>query len=374
MTARTLLVSVAAAGLLGGAGGAAIDHSLADDSATAAPRTVTSAPASAIAKGTATALSAGEIYDRSKDAVAFITSRSSQGTATGTGFAITKDGYLVTNAHVIEGASTVTVKVGDGASHTAKVVGVDESTDIALLKIDTGGAALKTVALGDSSAVSVGDPVFAIGNPYGLDRTLTTGVVSALQRSIDAPNGFAISNVIQTDAALNPGNSGGPLLDGQGRVIGVNSQIESSSSATGQGQNSGVGFAVPSDTVRRVVDQLRTSGKATHAYLGVSLGDAANDGGATVGALTSGGPAADAGLRRGDVVTAVDGKPVEASEDLTSAVDAREPGDTMKLTVTRGGARKTVDVKLGTRPDNASAQPAAQTEPSQPSLPQELIP
>src|SRR4051794_13589626 len=313
MNPRRLLITVAAAGLLGGVGGAAIENQFGDDPAAtraAVPVAATTRPVAQQTTG-GSALSAGAIYDRSKDAVAFITSRSSQGVATGTGFAISQDGYIVTNAHVIDGASTVTVEVGDGRATQAKVVGADQSTDVALLKIDTGDVPLATLRLGDSSAVDVGDNVFAIGNPYGLDRTLTTGVVSALQRSIDSPNGFAISNVIQTDAALNPGNSGGPLLDAQGRVIGVNSQIESSSNAGGQGQNSGVGFAVPSNTVKRVVDQLRATGKATHAYLGVQLGDAPSDAGATVGELTSGGPATKAGLQRGDVVTAVDGDPVE---------------------------------------------------------------
>jgi len=287
---------------------------------------------------------------------------------------ITKDGYIVTNDHVIAGASAVTVKVGDGRTQTARVVGADASTDVALLKVDTGDAALPTLALGDSSVANVGDPVFAIGNPFGLDRTLTTGVVSALQRSIDAPNGFTISNVIQTDAALNPGNSGGPLLNDRGQVIGVNSQIESNSGgAGGQGQNSGVGFAIPSNTVKRVVEQLRTTGKATHAYLGVSLSDAANDGGATVGALTSGGPAATAGLQRGDLITTVDGQPVQTSEDLTSAVDAKMPGDTMRLTVKRNGDTSQVSVKLGTRPESAQQQQQQQAPQSpqqqQPQLP-----
>ena len=376
MDSRKLLITVAAAGLLGGAGGAAIDHELggAGGTATAAPRTA-AAPATATTTTPAsngTALTAGAIYNRSKDAVAFITSQSPQGTATGTGFAISKDGYLVTNAHVVSGASKVTVKVGDSKSVTAKVVGIDESSDIALLKIPTAGLSLTTLTLGDSQAINVGDPVYAIGNPFGLDRTLTTGVVSALQRSIDAPNGFAISNVIQTDAALNPGNSGGPLLDASGRVIGINSQIESNStSATGQGQNSGIGFAVPSNTVKRVVDQLRATGKASHAYLGVSLADTANNGGATVGALTANGPAQQAGLQRGDVVTAVDGQAVQTSEDLTSAVDAKAPGDTMKLTVKRAGATKTIDVKLGTRPNTSAVSQQAQ---SQPNLPQGLLP
>src|SRR4051794_15332153 len=209
MTPRKMLISVAAAGLIGGIGGAAIENQVNGDPTVtqAATPVATTRPVSndSTPRG---ALSAGAIYDRSKDAVAYITSRTSQGVATGTGFAITNDGYIVTNDHVIDGATSVTVKVGDGADKSARVVGADASSDIALLKIDTGGTQLATLTLGDSAAVNVGDPVFAIGNPYGLDRTLTTGVVSALQRSIDSPSGFAISNVIQTDAALNPGNSG----------------------------------------------------------------------------------------------------------------------------------------------------------------------
>jgi putative serine protease PepD len=373
MTSRTLLITVAAAGLLGGAGGAAIDHELGGPGGTATAAAPAAPAPTSSSTSDARALDAGAIYDRSKDAVAFITSRTSQGTATGTGFAISKDGYLVTNAHVVDGASNVSVKVGDGKAVTAKVVGVDNSTDIALLKIDTGNTPLKTLSLGDSSAVEVGDPVYAIGNPFGLDRTLTTGVISALQRSIDAPNGYTISNVIQTDAALNPGNSGGPLIDATGQVIGINSQIESTSqSATGQGQNSGIGFAVPSNTVKRVVDQLRSTGKATHAYLGVSLADKANDGGAVVGALTSGGPAQKAGLQRGDVVTAVDGHAVQVSEDLTSAVDAKAPGDTLRLTVERSGAVKVISVKLGTRPQTAAA--TQQQPQQQQGFPQGLLP
>ena len=363
MTSRQLLVTVAAAGVIGGGAGAAIDHSIGGSSGTAAAVVAArpaAATATAPANGNAGALSlAGRIYDRSKDAVAFITSDTGNGTATGTGFAITRDGYIVTNDHVVDGASRVTVKVGDRRSQVARVVGTDASTDLALLKIDATN--LPTVALGDSAAVNVGDPVFAIGNPFGLDRTLTTGVVSALQRSIDSPNGFAIDNVIQTDAALNPGNSGGPLLDAQGQVIGVNSQIESNSSGvSGQGQNSGVGFAIPSDTVQRVISQLRATGHATHAYLGVGLADAANDGGATVASVTAGGPAAKAGLRRGDVITAADAHAVQTSEDITSAVDAAKPGDAMKLTLKDG---RTVTVHLGTRPQAQQQQTQQQQFP-----------
>jgi putative serine protease PepD len=357
MTSRTLLISVAAAGLIGGVGGAAIEHGLDGGSAPAASPAPATAPVVASSSSSAHT-SAGAIYDRTKNAVAFITARSGNGEATGTGFAITGDGYLVTNAHVIDGSSNVTVKFGDGQPTKANIVGVDQSTDLALLKINTGGKTLTTVPLGDSSKVAVGDPVYAIGNPYGLDRTLTTGVVSALQRSIDAPNGYAITNVIQTDAALNPGNSGGPLLDAQGQVIGVNSQIESSGSVGGQGQNSGVGFAVPSNTVKRVVDQLRTSGHASHAYLGVSVSDAQSGNGALIQAVASGGPAEHAGLRRGDVVVKVDGTTVQQAQDLTSAVDAHEPGQTVTVVVKRGGGEKSVSVKLGSRPQ--SMQPTAQ--------------
>jgi putative serine protease PepD len=377
MTPRKLLVTVAAAGLLGGAGGAAIDRELGgpDGTATAASGAATTVQTTPTAAADGKALTAGAIYNDSKDAVAYITSRTSQGTATGTGFVISKDGYLVTNAHVVEGTSNPTVKVGDAPAVTAKVVGVDLSTDVALLKIPVGSTSLKTLTLADSSAVNVGDPVYAIGNPFGLDRTLTTGVVSALQRSIDAPNGYAISNVIQTDAALNPGNSGGPLLDAAGAVIGINSQIESpSTSSSGQGQNSGIGFAVPSDTVKRVIAQLRATGKATHAFLGVSLADAANDGGATVGALTSGGPAEQAGLQRGDLVTAVDGHAVQTAQDLTSEVDAKAPGDTMRLTLKRGGSVQVIAVKLGTRPQTAAASATTQQQPQQPNVPQGLLP
>ncbi len=275
---------------------------------------------------------------------------SSQGTATGSAFVVSPDGYLVTNNHVVSGASTVKVKIGDGSTKTADVVGKDPSTDIALLKVDPGSQKLKALSFDDSSKVHVGDPTYAIGNPFGLDRTLTTGVVSALQRQIDAPNGFSIDQVIQTDAALNPGNSGGPLLDTNGKVIGVNSQIESNSSSdSGQGQNSGIGFAVPSNTVRNVVEQLRKSGKVQHAWLGVSIGDAPG-GGARIGALVKGGPAGDAGIKAGDVVTTFDGKAIGTGSDLSGAVNATKPGDKVSVTYTRGGSKKTVQVTLGDRP------------------------
>ena len=298
--------------------------------------------------------------------MAFITSQMTQqaegpfgesqsGQASGSGFVVSKDGYVVTNAHVVDGASAVTVKIGDGETNTARIVGKDDSSDIALLKIDAGSQNLVPLALADSDELHVGDPTNAIGSPYGLQRTLTTGVVSALDREINAPNGFSISGVIQTDAALNPGNSGGPLLDSAGRVIGVNSQIESTgSSAGGSASNSGIGFAVPSNTVSNVVKQLLEDGTATHAYLGVQTADATG-GGARVASVVDGGPAADAGLRAGDVLKAVDGHEVEDSSSLSTLVGEHSPGDEVTVTITRGGDEQTLQVKLTDRPASVQA-------------------
>ena len=222
-----------------------------------------------------------QIYEQEGKGVAFITSNGvtsdsgspfglpQQGTATGSGFVIDKDGYIVTNAHVVEGADSVTVSFSEnGESVPAEVKGVDRSTDVAVLKVDPSKFKdLTTIPLGDSSKAQVGDPVIAIGNPFGLSRTVTTGIVSGLQRQIQAPNGFTISNVIQTDAAINPGNSGGPLLDANGRVIGINSQIQ-----TGGGQGSvGIGFAVPINTVKDELSKLKAGDSVERAYLGVQM-------------------------------------------------------------------------------------------------------
>src|SRR4051812_39693473 len=193
------------------------------------------------------------------------------GTATGSGFVIDSEGHLLTNNHVVEGASGISVKLG-GADRTyaAKVVGADPATDVALLKVDAPADQLHPLALGDSSKVEVGDPVVAIGNPFGLDSTVTSGIVSALQRQIEAPNGFSISHVIQTDAAINPGNSGGPLIDSEGRVIGINSQIETGGGSSGG--NVGIGFSIPINTAREVATQIEENGKVEHAYLGIEGG------------------------------------------------------------------------------------------------------
>jgi putative serine protease PepD len=390
---RSIIVMCAAA-LAGGTGGAVIATEAAGPGGTrTVTRTAETSLNRTVAATSGEALSASAIYARSKDSVAYITAtgtgasgaasaaggatdpygsgvgpdgdQGQAGTATGSGFVISADGYVVTNAHVIDGARRVTAKIGDGKALAAKVVGVDASTDLALLKV-TPDATLRPLTLADSSAVQVGDATFAIGNPYGLDRTLTTGVVSAVHRSIQSPDGYAINGVLQTDAALNPGNSGGPLLDARGHVVGVNSQIATSSSSDGtSGGNTGVGFAVPSDTVTRVVQQLRETGKATHAYLGVGTSDdAGGDGtGARIASVTASGPAADAGLRAGDVLTRIGDTPVDDVEAMGTAVDAHRPGEQVTVTYARNGRTATAKVTLGTRPAGTTQAAAASSAP-----------
>jgi putative serine protease PepD len=347
-TPRILLV-VAAASILGGAAGTGVALGLRDDGSKTTTTTV--AASGATADASTGALSAREIYRRAADSVAYITARGGQGEATGTGFVVDADGLIVTNQHVVDGADAISVKLGDGTARRATLVGQDRSTDLALLRIDTGGAKLTPLKLADSSKVQIGDATYAIGNPFGLEDTLTTGVISATQRHITAPDGFSISGVLQTDAALNPGNSGGPLLNSEGEVIGVNSQIESSSSggASSEGSNVGIGFAIPSNTVRKVIDQLQEGSDVSHAYLGVSTSDASG-GGAAVESVSAGGPAASAGLQAGAVIVGVDDMTIVSSDQLSSAIDGHRPGDEVKLKVRSGGRTETVTVKLGERP------------------------
>jgi S1-C subfamily serine protease len=300
-----------------------------------------------------------------------------RGQASGSGFVLDRSGYVLTNAHVIEGASDVTVQFEDRKSVDATVVGKDSSTDIALLRVHRDGVSLHPLSLGDSATVQVGDPTIAIGNPFGLDRTLTTGVVSALQRRISAPNGFSIDHVIQTDAAINPGNSGGPLLDAAGRVIGINSQIVTGEGASG---NVGIGFAVPINTAKRVIPQLMKSGRVPRPYIGItgvtidsSLGrlNRPADGGVLVQAVAPGSPADRAGIRGGDtratldgsdialggdVIRRLDGRNVASMDDVMAALSGRQPGDTVKLDLLRAGRSRTVTVTLGQRPDRAPTQ------------------
>jgi putative serine protease PepD len=273
--------------------------------------------------------------------------------ASGTGFVIDKGGTIVTNAHVVGTATTAQVRLDDSAATIdAQVLGTDASSDLAVLRVDSSKTAhLRPLTLADSDAVQVGDLAVAIGYPLGLDRTATAGIVSGVGRAIKAPNGFSIDKVIQTDAPINPGNSGGPLLDGGGRVIGVNSQI---ATAGGGGGNVGIGFAVPANTVRQVVPRLEQGGSIKRPYLGVSTQPGINVSGAQVAAVVPSGPADAAGIGIDDVIVSVAGKEILAPEDISTAIESRKPGDQIPIVVQRGGATRTLHVRLGTRPDNVS--------------------
>jgi putative serine protease PepD len=291
----------------------------------------------------------GLIYAQASPAVVSIRT----GSGTGTGFLVDQDGTLVTNDHVVENSKTVAVKFGtDGRTIPGTVRGVDPSSDLAVVHInpDDAPANAKPLQFADSRGVSVGDAVIAIGNPFGLDRTVTSGIVSSLGRTLTAPNHFQIDGVIQTDAAINPGNSGGPLLDDGGKVIGVNSQIATNGVSNG---NVGIGFAVPSNTVRQVVPGLKQGKAVSHAWLGVEIGQdptSQSGAGAAITSVVTGGPADDAGLRAGDVVTKIDGQAVTDPSELSSAVNAKAVGDHIKLTVRRNGNEQDIDVALAARP------------------------
>ncbi|HET6509216.1 MAG TPA: trypsin-like peptidase domain-containing protein [Baekduia sp.] len=398
---KSIVVPVVLAALLGGGVAAGLTTVLNDGGGETHTTTVIRQPAIAAqgANGNRTnaaeGLTAADIYQRYAPGVVYITSEIIQQTnnpfdfgfggaqkseATGSGFVIDASGDILTNNHVIDGATpnSISVQFADKKSVKARVVGTDPSTDLALLKVDPEGLDLKALPLGSSKDVKVGDPTIAIGNPFGLDRTLTTGVVSALQRQISAPNGWAIKDVIQTDAAINPGNSGGPLIDAAGRVIGINSQIETG--GAGSEGSVGIGFAVPIDTAKNILNQLKAGETVQRAYLGVTsltvdgqldALDLPVNHGALVQTVESGSPAEQAGLRAGnlqaqlsgqgdngtvvlggDIITKVDGKEIKSSDELSQLVSSHKPGDKIKLEVVRKKATKTVTVTLGKRPSS----------------------
>jgi len=346
-----------------------------EQAAVTSPATDRSEPASL--SSSESRLSIQEIYRRSGPGVvqiaASVSNESGQPAqrALGSGFVISKTGHIVTNYHVVQNAQEIEVNFSGGDRVKASIVGVDPSTDLAVLKVDMAANALTPLVLGNSDHVQVGDAVVAIGNPFGLDRTVTSGIVSAVQRSITSPNDFQIDHVIQTDAAINHGNSGGPLLNRAGEVIGVNSQIETGGYAEG---NVGVGFAVPSNTVKDVVAQLISTGKVERAFLGIEMqtipADAqglnlAVDKGVLVATVRPGSPAAQAGLLGGstsavvdgqtwvlggDVIVAADGKPIENADQLRDVVLSKKPGDNVTLQVNRNGKSLTLTVKLGRQP------------------------
>ena len=338
------------------------------------------------------ALTARAIYMRDAPGVVFVQSEITRtattplggvtpesGEATGSGFVIDTDGTILTNAHVVDNATKVTVQFQNDKQVEAKILGRDRSTDLAVLKVDPKGLGLKPLKLGSSNDVEVGDPVVAIGNPFGLDRTLTTGVVSAKQRQIPAlVSGFRITDVIQTDAAINPGNSGGPLIDAAGEVIGINTQIATGGTSNG---NVGIGFAVPIDIASKLLPDLK-KGSIETGYLGISTRpiDDSLKGlnlpvkkGALVQSVAKGGPADKAGIKAGDIpaqlkgeslslggdiIFAVNGKPIDNSEALTNLIGGLRKGDVVKVTLLRGGKKRVVSVTLAARPQTDAGLPS----------------
>ncbi len=344
------LTAITAALLLGAGVGGAVGAAVAleTDSEPAAE------PAAANQAVAQTTSAVAALYKRSKDAVVEVHASSgggeespfegqNPGQATGSGFVIDAEGHIVTNQHVVADSDSVRVEFSDGTEVDAEVVGTDPSSDIAVLDVDRPASQLTALQFASTGALEVGNPVIVLGSPFGLEGTLTTGVISAVGREIQSPNGFTIENAVQTDAALNHGNSGGPVLDTQGRVVGVASQIRSES-----GGSDGVGYAVPGDTAKRIADELIADGKVEHAYLGVRLED---DGAARLVGVPAGTPAARAGLRAGDVVIEVDGDEIETGDELRQAIAAKKPGDELELTVRRGTTERDLTVELGTRPE-----------------------
>ena len=305
----------------------------------------------------ATGLTVNQIYQRTYQGVVDIQVRQNGGLggfppfggggadqAEGSGFVYDNHGDIVTNQHVVSGASKITVTFWNGKTASAKVVGSDDSTDLAVIHVNA-GSLLHPLALADSNDVKVGDAVIAIGSPFGLRETVTSGIVSALNRSMQAPNQFTIANAIQTDAPINHGNSGGPLIDAAGHVIGVNAQIQSDS-----GGNDGVGFAIPSNTVQQVISQLIAGKNVAHAYLGIKVEGSLNPIGAGVALVLRGTPAAKAGLKAGDVITRLGDAQIGGANDLSAVIDSKKPGDKLQVTYVRSGKTHTITLTLGTRP------------------------
>ena len=395
MSRRVLLArtgALAAASLLGGLvalGGVALVGDLGGGTTTVVETSPGPTPAAQVADDDR--LSVSDIYARAAPGVVQITSTSAQADnpnlspfdqpaqpeqALGSGFVIDKAGHIVTNYHVIEGAEQIEVSFSNQDTLRATLVGTDPSTDIAVLRVEASSRGLTPLEFGDSGVVRVGDPVVAIGNPFGLARTATAGIVSAVQeRTITAPNGYPIDHVIQTDAPINSGNSGGPLLNAQAKVIGVNSQI---APATGSSGNVGIGFAVPANTVKDVVAQLVATGKVDRAYLGVGGSTVTEelarvlklpvDAGVLVERVGEGTAAARAGLRAGtssvvvagesympggDLIVALGGRRVSSLEELRDALADHKPGKKVELAIYRGNERRTLEVTLGRQPSSA---------------------
>jgi S1-C subfamily serine protease len=353
-------------------------------------------PPSSIAQETQGAMTIGQIYKRDAPGVDQITAKiytqaldpifgtpygfATEEKALGSGFVLSKEGYVLTNYHVIQRAESVRVSFSNNDSLNARVVGSDPSTDVAVLKVDAKSRALKPLQFGNSDLVQIGDAVVALGNPFGYSRTVTAGIVSALQRRIQSPNAQPIDHVIQTDAAINPGNSGGPLIDSRGYVIGVNAAI--STGNTGGVGNVGIGFAIPINTVKDVADQLIKTGKVVRPYLGITvkvvtpqfarLFGIPVSHGLTVEKVFRGSAAARAGIKGGgadvvvsgesylvggDVIVSIDGVPVNSEMRFRNLINSKKPGDTITLEIYRGSSKTSIDVELGRLPATTPPSP-----------------
>lgn len=369
------VVALTGAAVTGNLGGGTTTVTVRDTLPTATAPLASPAPAEASDGGAAPGgPSVQDVVARSSPAVVKITVGDGGAGRLGSGFVISDDGLVLTNSHVVEDAETVTATFEDGTEARAPVLGRDESTDLAVLRVDDLPRGVEPLSLGSSLPLVVGDPVIAIGNPFGLERTATTGIVSALKRIIRAPNDFEIQNVIQTDAAINQGNSGGPLLDTAGRVVGINTQI-----ATGSGGNDGIGFAVPVDTLRPIVNAIVRTGEPEHAWVGVTgrtitpamaeaLGRPEVRGVAVV-SVDDRGPAKASGLRAattpleadvprgGDLIVEVEGRPVTDMADVSRAVSSRAVGDRLRMTVLRDGKRVDLTFTLADRPGDVGVAP-----------------
>ena len=351
------LLPIAAAAVIGvGAGAGAYALANHGGSSTSTPSTVV-VPAQP-ASSTSTTDSLSQLYQQDAPGVVDITVQSTssggsggfpfgqpqgkqQSEAEGTGFVIDTKGNIMTAEHVVDNANSITVHWQDGSSTKATLVGSDKSTDTAVIHVDVSASKLHPLTLGNSGGVQPGDSVVAIGSPFGLAETMTAGIVSATNRTITAPNQFSITGAIQTDAAINHGNSGGPLIDtASNTVIGINDQIESDTN-----DNSGVGFAVPIDASKAVAQTLIAGGKVQHAYMGVRIEDSSN--GAKITKVVAGSPAAKAGLKAGDVITSFGGKTISNADELTAAVSGAKSGDTVQVTVQRDGSTKHLSLTLG---------------------------
>ncbi|HET6642957.1 MAG TPA: trypsin-like peptidase domain-containing protein [Gaiellaceae bacterium] len=376
-----VLAATVAGAIAGGIVGATLDNGDAATTITATSPT----PIVSVASQPRRGLTAEQIYRNDAPGVVVITDTQTQSIpptffapggkqqvgALGSGFVIDKQGNILTNDHVVQGATNIRVGFTGGASSKATIVGSDPSSDLAVIRVNAPSSALHPLSFGDVAAMQVGDPVYAIGNPFGLDRTMTAGIVSATGRDIQSPNGLTIPNAIQTDAPINHGNSGGPLLDRYGRVVGVNAQIQGGT----VNANVGVGFAISAATAKSVAEQLIGGGRVKHAWLGVEVAtiDPSLAGvvrglpsnGVVVARVVKGSPAAKAGLSGatrqvtvngvtmplgGDTIVALDGKSLTSSTQLADAVAQHKPGDKLKLEVVRGGAKRTVQVRLGNAP------------------------